>query len=126
MKFLKYITLASIVMGFYACDPYEELVTQIEEDRQGAPQDAAGAMGQRDKSGTRQTTGEGTDLAKSENKKQKGTGTGDKGPSGGDEDRRFQDDDIVARQLREAAENESDPELKAKLWKEYRDYKRSL
>ena len=35
-----------------------------------------------------------------------------------------QDDDIVARQLREAAEQETDPELKKKLWKEYEDYKR--
>ena len=34
-----------------------------------------------------------------------------------------QDDDIVARQLREAAENETDPELKEKLWDEYRRYK---
>ena len=33
------------------------------------------------------------------------------------------DDDIVARQLREAAENEQDPELRAKLWEEYRKYK---
>lgn len=33
------------------------------------------------------------------------------------------DDDIVARQLREAAENETDPELREKLWKEYEDYK---
>ena len=35
------------------------------------------------------------------------------------------DDDIVARQLREAAEKETDPELKAKLWKEYEEYKQS-
>ena len=35
------------------------------------------------------------------------------------------DDDIVARQLREAAENETDPELKEKLWKEYEDYRRN-
>lgn len=34
------------------------------------------------------------------------------------------DDDVVARQLREAAEQETDPELKAKLWEEYRRYKR--
>ncbi len=34
------------------------------------------------------------------------------------------DDDVVARQLREAAEKENDPELKAKLWEEYRRYKR--
>jgi hypothetical protein len=33
-------------------------------------------------------------------------------------------DDVVARQLREAAEKETDPELKAKLWEEYRRYKR--
>lgn len=34
------------------------------------------------------------------------------------------DDDIVARQLREAAENEQDPELREKLWDEYRKYKK--
>jgi hypothetical protein len=33
------------------------------------------------------------------------------------------DDDVVARQLREAAEKEKDPELKKKLWEEYRKYK---
>ena len=32
-------------------------------------------------------------------------------------------DDVVARQLREAAEKEADPELKKKLWDEYRRYK---
>ena len=32
-------------------------------------------------------------------------------------------DDVVARQLREAAMNESDPELREKLWDEYRRYK---
>lgn len=36
-----------------------------------------------------------------------------------------QDDDIVAQQLREAAENETDPELKKRLWEEYRRYKQS-
>ena len=35
------------------------------------------------------------------------------------------DDDIVARQLREAAMKETDPELREKLWQEYRDYKKS-
>jgi hypothetical protein len=34
-----------------------------------------------------------------------------------------QDDDIVARQLREAAENETNPTLREKLWQEYRKYK---
>lgn len=37
-----------------------------------------------------------------------------------------EDDDIVARQLREAAEKESDPELKEKLWKEYEQYKKNV
>ena len=36
------------------------------------------------------------------------------------------DDDIVARQLREAAIAEDDPELREKLWEEYRRYKASL
>jgi hypothetical protein len=34
------------------------------------------------------------------------------------------DDDIVARRLRKAAEGETDPELKEKLWKEYIEYKK--
>ena len=34
------------------------------------------------------------------------------------------DDDVVARQLREAAEKEQDPELREKLWEEYRKYKK--
>jgi hypothetical protein len=33
------------------------------------------------------------------------------------------DDDVVARQLREAAEKEQDPVMKEKLWDEYRKYK---
>ena len=32
------------------------------------------------------------------------------------------DDDVVARQLREAAETEPDPELREALWDEYRNY----
>ena len=36
------------------------------------------------------------------------------------------DDDIVARQLREAAEGETDPELRKKLWKEYEQYKKNI
>ena len=34
------------------------------------------------------------------------------------------DDDIVAKQLREAAEKETDPELRKRLWEEYRHYTR--
>ena len=36
------------------------------------------------------------------------------------------DDDIIARQLREAAQKEKDPELRAKLWDEYRKYKKGV
>ena len=35
-------------------------------------------------------------------------------------------DDIIARQLREAAMKEADPELRKKLWVEYRKYKREM
>ncbi|MBN8432434.1 hypothetical protein JF535_16450 [Microbulbifer salipaludis] len=35
------------------------------------------------------------------------------------------DDDVVARQIREAAMREADPELKERLWEEYRKYKKS-
>ena len=36
------------------------------------------------------------------------------------------DDDIVARQLKEAAEKETNPELKEKLWDEYYKYKQTI
>ena len=35
------------------------------------------------------------------------------------------DDDVIARQIREAAEKETDPELRDKLWKEYIEYKKN-
>jgi hypothetical protein len=35
------------------------------------------------------------------------------------------DDDVVARRLRQAAQQETDPELKEKLWQEYLDYKKN-
>jgi hypothetical protein len=36
------------------------------------------------------------------------------------------DNDIVARRLRKAAEQETDPALRAKLWKEYTDYRQGI
>jgi hypothetical protein len=36
------------------------------------------------------------------------------------------DDDVVARQLREAAESETDQVLKEQLWNEYKKYKKSM
>lgn len=35
------------------------------------------------------------------------------------------DDDVIARQLREAAESETNPALKERLWEEYRNYKKN-
>jgi hypothetical protein len=66
-----------------------------------------------------------------ENKTAKGQSDKTKSGSGAkssDRDDRYaaqDDDDIVARQLREAAEKETDPELKEKLWKEYEAYKKN-
>lgn len=48
-----------------------------------------------------------------------GSGAPDRGVPSGD------DDDIVARRLRRAAEQETDPELREKLWREYTEYKRN-
>ena len=36
------------------------------------------------------------------------------------------DNDIVARRLRKAAEQETNPTLRAKLWKEYADYRQGM
>ena len=46
-----------------------------------------------------------------------------KPPTQGTKDLSQTDDDIIAKQLREAAEQETDPEVKEKLWEEYRKYK---
>jgi hypothetical protein len=47
-------------------------------------------------------------------------------PSTGNKEFPEDDDDIVARQLREAAERETDPEIKARLWDEYDKYKQGI
>jgi hypothetical protein len=47
-------------------------------------------------------------------------------PTSGSREISSDDDDIVARQLREAAEQEPDPEIKAKLWEEYKKYKEGI
>ncbi len=79
---------------------------------------ASGAVGQRDTTGPAAATG--TKNSGSPGQAQSGSvnGTG--------RDRLHADDDIVARQLREAAEKETDPELKEKLWQEYDKYKAGL
>jgi len=55
-----------------------------------------------------------------------GVGGGDAGAPAPDDVGDGSDDDIIARQLREAAMTEEDPELREKLWQEYRDYKASV
>jgi hypothetical protein len=74
-----------------------------------------------------QDPGSSKDTAGSETASGSGVGKTDQG-SARDEKRKagYEDDDIVARQLREAAENETDPALKEKLWKEYEAYKKGL
>ncbi|WP_163340351.1 hypothetical protein [Desulfopila sp. IMCC35008] len=79
--------------------------------------------------------------AKAEKKSQAGTksrtAAGGAGSATGEMDREKREDnrgqlppeendDIVARQLREAAEKEKDPEIKEKLWEEYRKYKEGI
>ena len=99
---------------------------EMDAEREGGQEGAQGAMGAKDTDSNQQSTGGGADLAKSSNQQQKGAIAGDSGQADDAANLQTQDDDIVARQLREAAEKETDPELKEKLWKEYRDYKKSL
>ncbi len=65
------------------------------------------------------SSGKGAGVAMGSKEKNENSGTGTQEISSGY-------DDIVARQLREAAEKESDPELKEKLWEEYRKYKEGI
>lgn len=54
-----------------------------------------------------------------------GRGPGGQGGGGQGDLPDAKDDDIIARQLREAAMAEPDPELRERLWEEYRRYKGS-
>lgn len=72
----------------------------------------------RDRSGDLQSTGV--------DRQSDATGASGQGTGNGSDARPIPsgvDDDIIARRLRRAAETETDPELKEKLWDEYRDYK---
>ena len=88
-------------------------------DSEGEGQQSGGQMGgdqQAGDAGDRESGGP-VDNSDSGGDKGQDTDTPNDIPDGSD-------DDVVARQLREAAEKETDPELKAKLWEEYRRYKR--
>jgi hypothetical protein len=76
--------------------------------------------------------GEGAGDQQGSGQQSSGGGVGGGGPKGGagpagvpSDIPDGRDDDIVARQLREAAMKETDPELRERLWEEYRKYKQS-
>jgi hypothetical protein len=92
---------------------------QGEEDRQG---EAGEKDASRKEKGSETEQGQVDDAVASKDET-KGQGSGPKDDPGSRYNK--EDDDIVARQLREAAENETDPELKEKLWKEYEDYRKN-
>ena len=74
-------------------------------------------------------SGQGEDSGEGAGPSAPGSGTGQSAGSssdGGKVELDYRDDDVVARQLREAAEKETDPELKKKLWEEYRKYKEGV
>ena len=105
---------------------------ESESSDDGSKQSEQGAQGEQGKAGEKDASSKekgppteqaDDDDAVASSDRSKGGGQG----STGDRGSRYSkdDDDIVARQLREAAENETDPELKEKLWKEYEEYKKN-
>lgn len=80
--------------------------------REDARPSGAGAEGERDRSEGRTAGAPGTESSE---------GAGAVPPDVGD----GRDDDLVARQIREAAMKEQDPAIREKLWEEYRRYKAS-
>jgi len=98
----------------------------------GVDVDTSGPGGSSQEADTQKETSEGGretettgGTADTETASRDGSRKGGKDGSADDRHRTdYDDDDIVARQLREAAENETDPELKEKLWKEYEEYKK--
>jgi hypothetical protein len=101
-------------------------------DLGSAESESSDEASQQEKTGDKETAGEkkeaGTEAGEADDTvassdRPKGQGPGSKDSRGSRYSK--EDDDIVARQLREAAENETDPELKEKLWKEYEDYKKN-
>ncbi len=104
---------------------------ESESSDAGSKQSEQGEEGRQGKAGEKDAsskekgsqTEQGDDDAVASRDQSKGGGSGPKGDRGSRYSK--EDDDIVARQLREAAENETDPELKEKLWKEYEEYKRN-
>jgi hypothetical protein len=106
----------------------DESESTDEASKQGEP----GEEGQQGKAGEKEASSQEKDSqaeagsdddAVASRDQSKGSGSGPTGKRGSRYSK--EDDDIVARQLREAAENETDPELKEKLWKEYEEYRKN-
>lgn len=116
-----------------------------ERDQRSAEQTASGeAAGEGEEGGGSETGGAGGGDMKSSTEDQQQAESGEapteggmksEGASGGSPSGKAlptpanvpsgDDDDIIARQIREAAEKETDPELREKLWQEYIEYKRN-
>ena len=100
--------------------------TEVDGSRSGGETGAsAGTAGEKGS----ETAGAGADSGEGAGPTAGGSGAGQSGGSSsqpGNVELDTGNDDIVARQLREAAEKETDPELKKKLWEEYRKYKEGI
>lgn len=99
-------------------------------DNQQAASDKSGE-GRSGKAGSQDSAGQGSTGGTNDGAVNEGAGStrtskSQLPPTDGPRDLSEADDDIVARQLREAAEQETDPEVKEKLWEEYRKYKEGI
>ncbi len=103
-------------------DESESADSESTESREGQQGEAGDTDESGEEKGSETQQGAGDDTVAAADKS-KGEGSGPKRSPGSRYSK--EDDDIVARQLREAAEKETDPELKEKLWKEYEDYKKN-
>jgi hypothetical protein len=98
-------------------------------DGTGSGSEQSGGSAGEEKTGEKKPGEEARDSGDMKSDRQAGGGTG--GTTGQGQGPAAQnipdgsDDDIIARQIREAAEKETDPELKEKLWKEYIEYKKN-
>ena len=101
----------------------DEEEVSAEEDDEGEENQQNGSEQEQMAKADSQQNSQGSETKAENNSSEGDNGQGNKGrtpaniPSGND-------DDVVAKQLREAAEKEQDPELREKLWEEYRKYKK--
>jgi hypothetical protein len=109
-------------LGTAESESSDDRSEQSEQGEKGQPGEAGEKDASSKEKGTPAEQGDEDDAAVSSDRA-KGEGQGPTGDRGSRYSK--EDDDIVARQLREAAENETDPELKEKLWKEYEEYKKN-